>query len=155
MVYPAHGVGRVMGLEGQEIGGERMEMLVVSFEHERMVLRLPLTKASESGLRSLSSPDEMEHVVKTLKGRRQVKRTLWSRRAQEYESKINSGDPISIAEVIRDLFRKVDQSEQSYSERQLYQEAMSRLAREFAAISSISEEDAVKRIEDHMRSAAA
>ena len=137
VVYPTHGVGKVMGVENQEIAGTKLRLIVISFEKDRMTLRVPVDKASDSGLRKLSSPEEMKGALKTLKGRSRVRRTMWSRRAQEYEAKINSGDPVSIAEVVRDLHRKEDQPDQSYSERQIYQAALDRLARELAAVEDI------------------
>ena len=154
MVYPTHGVGRIMGTESQEIAGTQLDLLVIDFEHDRMTLRIPLTKAKNSGLRRLSSRKQMDAALIKLKGRARVRRTMWSRRAQEYEAKINSGDPVSIAEVVRDLRRNTNQSEQSYSERQMYQAALDRLAREFAAIEKIDEETATQRLEKMMMATA-
>ena len=154
VVYPTHGVGRVVGLEEQEIAGETLGLIVISFEKDRMTLRVPLDKSKESGLRKLSSKDRMASALTRLKGRARVKRTMWSRRAQEYEAKINSGDPVSIAEVVRDLFRKEDQPEQSYSERQIYQAALDRLARELAAIERIETDAASEKLENVLRKAA-
>ena len=150
VVYPTHGVGKVLGTETQEIAGTRLDLLVIDFEQDRMTLRIPLSKAHESGLRPLSSKKQMDLALVKLKGRARVRRTMWSRRAQEYEAKINSGDPVSIAEVVRDLRRNTSQAEQSYSERQMYQAALDRLAREFAAIEKIDEETAVLRLEKLM-----
>ncbi|MCH2629520.1 MAG: CarD family transcriptional regulator [Nisaea sp.] len=150
VVYPTHGVGRILGTEKQEIAGTELDLLVIDFEHDRMTLRIPLSKAHESGLRPLSSKKQMDLALVKLKGRSRVRRTMWSRRAQEYEAKINSGDPVSIAEVVRDLRRSTSQSEQSYSERQMYQAALDRLAREFAAIEKIDEETATARLEKLM-----
>ena len=155
VVYPTHGVGKIQGIEEQEIAGEKLELIVIEFDKDRMVLRVPSAKAEQSGLRSLSSPDQMKEALKTLKGKSKVRRTMWSRRAQEYEAKINSGDPVAIAEVVRDLFRNANQPDQSYSERQLYQAALNRLAREFAAVESIDEEDATVKLEDMLQKAAA
>ena len=129
VVYPTHGVGKVLGVEDQEIAGQKLELIIIEFDKDRMTLRVPVAKADQSGLRKLSSPDQMKTALKTLKGKSRVRRTMWSRRAQEYEAKINSGDPVSIAEVVRDLFRNANQPDQSYSERQLYQAALDRLAR--------------------------
>jgi|SaaInl7_135m_RNA_FD_contig_31_2574751_length_737_multi_4_in_0_out_0_1 CarD family transcriptional regulator len=154
VVYPTHGVGRIMGTESQEIAGTQLDLLVIDFEHDRMTLRIPLTKAKNSGLRRLSSRKQMDAALIKLKGRARVRRTMWSRRAQEYEAKINSGDPVSIAEVVRDLRRNTNQSEQSYSERQMYQAALDRLAREFAAIEKIDEETATQRLEKMMMATA-
>ena len=150
VVYPTHGVGKVLGTEKQEIAGTELDLLVIDFEHDRMTLRIPLSKAHESGLRPLSSKKQMDLALVKLKGRARVRRTMWSRRAQEYEAKINSGDPVSIAEVVRDLRRSSSQAEQSYSERQMYQAALDRLAREFAAIEKIDEETATSRLEKLM-----
>ena len=127
VVYPTHGVGRILGTEKREVAGITLEMLVVRFEHDRMTLRVPLEKARSLGLRTLSSKKQMEQAITTLQGKAKVRRAMWSRRAQEYETKIKSGDPVSIAEVVRDLHRRTNQSEQSYSERQMYQAALERI----------------------------
>ena len=150
VVYPAHGVGQIISVESQEVAGIALEMFVISFEKDKMTLRVPTHKATEIGMRALSSPDVVTHAMKTLKGKAKVKRAMWSRRAQEYETKIKSGDPVSIAEVVRDLHRRTNQSEQSYSERQMYQAALERLAREFAAIEKIDQEAAATKLEDLM-----
>ena len=150
VVYPTHGVGQILGTETQEIAGTELDLLVINFAHDRMTLRIPVGKAETSGLRRLSSRKQMDLALVKLEGRARIRRTMWSRRAQEYESKINSGDPISIAEVVRDLRRNSTQSEQSYSERQMYQAALDRLAREFAAIEKIDEETAILRLEKLM-----
>ena len=134
VVYPAHGVGKIVSIEEQEIAGITLELFVISFEKDKMTLRVPTHKATEVGMRSLSSPDVVTRAMTTLKGKAKVKRAMWSRRAQEYEQKINSGDLIAIAEVVRDLHRTDDQREQSYSERQLYEAALERLTREVAAV---------------------
>jgi len=147
VVYPAHGVGKVTSIESQLIGGQKVELFVISFERDRMTLRVPIRKVENSGLRKLSTRKVMETALTTLKGRARVKRAMWSRRAQEYEAKINSGDPVSIAEVVRDLHRGASQPEQSYSERQIYQAALDRLVREFAAVEKIDEGTAVQRVE--------
>lgn len=147
VVYPTHGVGKVLGLEDQEISGHKFQVIIVEFDKDKMILRVPTAKATQSGLRKLSSPEEMKSAVQTLKGKSRVRRTMWSRRAQEYEAKINSGNPVAIAEVVRDLFRGHDQPEQSYSERQLYQAALARLAREYAAVKAIEEEEATEQLE--------
>jgi CarD family transcriptional regulator len=154
VVYPTHGVGRIMGLEEQEIAGIKLELYVISFEKDKMTLRVPLGKAKSVGMRKLSSPDVVANALQTLKGRARVKRTMWSRRAQEYEAKINSGDLVSIAEVVRDLHRAAGQPEQSYSERQLYEAALDRLARELAAVEKIDEAAAIKRVETALEKAA-
>ena len=147
VVYPSHGVGKIIGTEKRQVEDLELELLVVRFEHERMTLRVPLSKAKESGLRTLSSKIQMEEAIVTLKGKAKVKKAMWSRRAQEYETKINSGSLVSIAEVVRDLYRKDDQGEQSYSERQMYQAAIERLASEFAAVDNTDKDSAVVKLE--------
>jgi len=147
VVYPTHGVGRIMRIEEQEVAGLKLELFVITFEKEKMTLRVPTAKAKAVGMRKLSSPDVVNNALNTLKGRARIKRTMWSRRAQEYEAKINSGDLVSIAEVVRDLHRASGQPEQSYSERQLYEAALARMAREVAAVERIDEQAAVKRVE--------
>ncbi len=153
VVYPTHGVGRVQGIETQEISGVTLELLIVTFEQDRMTLRVPMARAESSGLRKLSSRKLMEDALTTLKGRSRAKRTMWSRRAQEYELKINSGDPVMIAEVVRDLHRGPEQPEQSFSERQMYQAALERLAREFAAVEEIDEDSASLKLEEMLAAA--
>jgi len=153
VVYPTHGVGQVTNIETREIAGEKLKLFVIVFDKEKMTLRVPVSKASNSGLRSLSSRKIMDNAMKTLRGRSRVKRTMWSRRAQEYEAKINSGDPISIAEVVRDLHRKEDQPDQSYSERQIYQAALERLVRELAAVEKIDEIAATEKLEGELLAA--
>lgn len=153
VVYPTHGVGKILGIELQEIAGHSLNVFVVHFDKDRMTLRVPVGKAKNSGLRRLSTRKEMDAALAKLKGRSRAKRTMWSRRAQEYEQKINSGDPASIAEVVRDLYRNVGQPEQSYSERQIYQAALDRLVREFAAVEKIDEPTATKRLEQMLSAA--
>jgi len=147
VVYPSHGVGKITAIETQEIAGHTLSVFVVTFDKDRMTLRVPLGKAKASGLRKLSSQTEMDAALAKLRGRSRAKRTMWSRRAQEYQAKIASGDPASIAEVVRDLFRNSSQPEQSYSERQIYQAALDRLVREVAAVESIDELTATQRVE--------
>jgi CarD family transcriptional regulator len=147
VVYPTHGVGRIQKVDEQEVAGIKLELFVIAFEKDKMILRVPTTKAKAVGMRKLSTPDVVANALNTLKGRARIKRTMWSRRAQEYEAKINSGDLVSIAEVVRDLHRASGQPEQSYSERQLYEAALARMAREVAAIERIDEQAAVKRVE--------
>jgi CarD family transcriptional regulator len=154
VVFPAHGVGRVEGIETLQIAGQEVSLYAITFEKERMRLKVPITKAKTSGLRRLSSKERLKSALETLEGRARVKRTMWSRRAQEYEAKINSGDPVSIAEVLRDLRRNAEQSEQSYSERQIYQSALERLARELAAVEKIDEQKAAQRLEAVLSKAA-
>lgn len=153
VVYPTHGVGKIMGTELQEVAGTSLELLVIDFQQDRMTLRIPVGKARNSGLRRLSTRKQMDNAIEKLKGRARIRRTMWSRRAQEYEAKINSGDPISIAEVVRDLRRNTNQGDQSFSERQMYQAALDRLAREFAAIEKIDEQAAADRLERIMSAA--
>ena len=155
VVYPAHGVGQIVSIEEQEIAGITLELFVVSFEKDKMTLRVPTHKAIEIGMRALSSPDVVGRAMTTLKGKAKVKRAMWSRRAQEYEQKINSGDLIAIAEVVRDLHRNDDQREQSYSERQLYEAALERLTREVAAVDGVDEIRAQQKVDDVLLSRAA
>ena len=147
VVYPAHGVGKVEGIETQTIGGMEVKLYAIVFEKDRMRLKVPTFKAQSSGLRKLCSESRIKDAMKTLKGKAKIRRTMWSRRAQEYETKINSGDPVSIAEVLRDLKRSNDDTEQSYSERQIYQSALERLAREVAAVEKITENKATEQLE--------
>jgi CarD family transcriptional regulator len=146
VVYPTHGVGKVEAIEKQEIAGHKLELIIIIFDKDRMTLRVPTEKASTSGLRKLSSRKMMEDSMATLRGRARVKRTMWSRRAQEYEAKINSGNPVSIAEVVRDLHRNVGQPDQSFSERQIYEAARDRLASELAAVDKTDMEVATDKI---------
>mgnify|MGYP000344730687 FL=1 len=155
VVFPAHGVGQIISIEEQQIAGISLELFVISFEKDKMTLRVPTDKAVQIGMRSLSSPDVILKAMTTLKGKAKVKRAMWSRRAQEYEQKINSGDLIAIAEVVRDLHRNDDQREQSYSERQLYEAALERLTREVAAVDNGDEAAATKRVDDVLISRAA
>ena len=152
VVYPSHGVGKVVSIETQEVAGFELEMFVIAFEKDKMTLKVPTNKAEEVGMRSLASADVVADCMKTLKGKAKVKKAMWSRRAQEYEQKINSGDLIAIAEVVRDLHRADDQREQSYSERQLYEAALERLTREFAAVGNGNEIDAGTEITDTLQS---
>ncbi len=146
IVYPAHGVGRIVGIEEQEIAGMSLELFVITFDKDKMTLRVPTGKLQSVGMRKLADDEIVGKAMETLKGRARVKRTMWSRRAQEYEAKINSGDLVSIAEVVRDLYRSETQPEQSYSERQLYEAALDRMAREIAAVERLDERGAVQRI---------
>jgi CarD family transcriptional regulator len=154
VVYPAHGVGEIKGIETQAVAGMSLEVYVITFDHEKMTLRVPTRKAVGSGLRPLAANDVVTQALTTLKGRARVKRTMWSRRAQEYEAKINSGDLISIAEVVRDLHRAENQPEQSYSERQLYESALDRMAREVAAIERIDRDAAISMLTKSLQKAA-
>lgn len=147
VVYPAHGVGKIVTIEEQEIAGAKLELYVIDFEKDKMTLRVPTAKSVSVGMRKLSDTAAVEQAMKTLKGRARVKRTMWSRRAQEYEAKINSGDLVLIAEVVRDLFRSERQPEQSYSERQLYEAALARMAREVAVVKELSDAEGTAEIE--------
>ena len=151
VVYPAHGVGQIEAVETQIIAGMEIKLYAICFEKDRMRLKVPVFKAHASGLRRLSTSNRMQDALKTLQGRAQIRRAMWSRRAQEYETKINSGDPIAIAEVLRDLKRSNDETEQSYSERQIYQSALERLAREVAALEKITEIEAAERLENMIK----
>ncbi len=150
IVYPSHGVGHITAIEEQEVAGFKLELFVVSFEKEKMVLRVPTAKAASVGMRKLAEPEHIEKALGVLAGRARIKRTMWSRRAQEYEAKINSGDLISVAEVVRDLYRSETQPEQSYSERQLYEAALERVVSEVAVVNKITTTEAVKLLEDRL-----
>ncbi len=147
IVYPAHGVGQILAIEEQEIAGAKLELFVINFIKDKMTLRVPTAKIVSVGMRKLAEAPLVKRALDTLKGRARIKRTMWSRRAQEYEAKINSGDIVAIAEVVRDLYRSETQPEQSYSERQLYEAALDRLSREIAAVQRITETEAIKEIE--------
>lgn len=151
VVYPTHGVGRIVNIEEQEIAGLKLELFVIAFDKDKMTLRVPTGKAKSVGMRLLSDEATVTKALETLKGRARIKRTMWSRRAQEYEAKINSGDLGSIAEVVRDLYRAETQPEQSYSERQLFEQALDRMSRELAAVKDITETEAVKEIESYLQ----
>ena len=150
IVYPAHGVGQIMAIEEQEVAGAKLELFVINFVKDKMTLRVPTAKIVSVGMRKLAEPAMVKRALETLKGRARIKRTMWSRRAQEYDAKINSGDLISISEVVRDLYRAENQPEQSYSERQLYEAALDRMAREIAAVNKMSETEAVRLIEANL-----
>jgi CarD family transcriptional regulator len=150
IVYPAHGVGQIVAIEEQEVAGHKLELFVITFEKDKMTLRVPTAKIASVGMRKLSERDIVTRAMTTLKGRARIKRTMWSRRAQEYDAKINSGDLVAIAEVVRDLHRSDAQPEQSYSERQLYEAALDRMAREIAAVDRLTEQEAIKQIEAHL-----
>ena len=152
VVYPTHGVGTVERVAVEEIAGHRLELIHITFEENRMTLRVPVAKARSSGLRKLATRKLFDEALVVLKGRARVKRTMWSRRAQEYEAKINSGDPLSIAEVVRDLHRNAGQPDQSFSERQIYEAAMDRLAAELAALDQTDKATALERLSELLRS---
>jgi CarD family transcriptional regulator, regulator of rRNA transcription len=150
IVYPAHGVGQIVRIEEQEVAGFKLEVFVIGFSKDKMTLRVPTSKAITVGMRKLASPDVVKKALDTLKGRARIKRTMWSRRAQEYEAKINSGNLVSIAEVVRDLYRSDTQPEQSYSERQLYEAALDRMVRELASVEDVTETEAAKLVETQL-----
>ena len=150
VIYPAHGVGQIVSIEEQEVAGLTLELFVISFEQDKLTLRVPVAKIKSVGMRKLAEEDMVGKALETVTGRARIKRTMWSRRAQEYEAKINSGDLISISEVVRDLYRADNQPEQSYSERQLYEAALDRMAREIAAVNKMSETEAVRLIETNL-----
>ncbi|MGL4637814.1 MAG: CarD family transcriptional regulator [Beijerinckiaceae bacterium] len=147
IIYPAHGLGKIVSIEEQEIAGFKLELFVVSFMKEKMTLRVPTAKIAQVGMRKLSDAATITKSLEVLTGRARIKRTMWSRRAQEYEAKINSGDIIAVSEVVRDLYRSDAQPEQSYSERQLYEAALERLMSEIAAVDEITDTEALKKIE--------
>lgn len=150
IVYPAHGVGKIVGLETQEVAGIQLDLFVINFIKDKMTLRVPVAKATSVGMRKLADAPTIKKSLETVRGRARIKRTMWSRRAQEYEAKINSGDLIAIAEVVRDLYRSDTQPEQSYSERQLYEAALDRMSREISSVNRISETEAVRQIEQNL-----
>jgi CarD family transcriptional regulator len=150
IVYPAHGVGQITAIEEQEVAGFKLELFVISFAKDKMTLRVPVTKVASVGMRKLADETLLAQALEVLTGRARIKRTMWSRRAQEYEAKINSGDIIAIAEVVRDLYRSEAQPEQSYSERQLYESALDRLVREISAVDDITDTESLKKIETNL-----
>jgi CarD family transcriptional regulator len=150
VVYPAHGVGRIIQIEEQEIAGAKLELYIVDFEKEKLRLKVPTGRAEQKGMRRLSDKAQIDSALKVLKGRARIKRTMWSRRAQEYDAKINSGDIMAVAEVVRDLYRSERQPEQSYSERQLFEQALDRMAREIAAVRKLDDDMAIKELEDYL-----
>jgi len=150
IVYPAHGVGMITSIDEQEVAGLKLELFVISFEQDKLTLRVPTAKIKSVGMRKLSEDDVVKKSLDTVTGRARVKRTMWSRRAQEYEAKINSGDLIAISEVVRDLYRSDDQPEQSYSERQLFEQAMDRMSREIGAVNKLTLTEAVQLIEKNL-----
>jgi CarD family transcriptional regulator len=151
IVYPAHGVGLIVSIEEQEVAGLPLELFVISFEQDKLTLRVPVAKIKSVGMRKLAEEDVVAKALETVTGRARVKRTMWSRRAQEYEAKINSGDLIAISEVVRDLYRSDDQPEQSYSERQLFEQAMDRMSREIGSVNKLTLTEAVQLIEKNLQ----
>ena len=150
VVYPAHGVGRITAIEEQEIAGSKLELYIVDFEREKLRLKVPTNRAEQKGMRRLADRGLIEHAMKVIRGRARIKRTMWSRRAQEYDAKINSGDLIAVAEVVRDLYRSDRQPEQSYSERQLFEQALLRMARELAAVRKVDDDQSVKELSEFL-----
>ena len=150
VVYPAHGVGKISAIEEQEIAGAKLELYIVDFEREKLRLKVPTNRAEQKGMRRLADRSVIEHAMKVIRGRARIKRTMWSRRAQEYDAKINSGDLIAVAEVVRDLYRSDRQPEQSYSERQLFEQALFRMARELAAVRKIDDDQSVKELSEFL-----
>ena len=150
VVYPAHGVGRISAIDEQEIAGAKLELYIVDFEREKLRLKVPTNRAEQKGMRRLADRSVIEHAMKVIRGRARIKRTMWSRRAQEYDAKINSGDLIAVAEVVRDLYRSDRQPEQSYSERQLFEQALFRMARELAAVRKIDDDQSVKELSEFL-----
>jgi CarD family transcriptional regulator len=150
VVYPAHGVGKITNVEEQEIHGAKMELYVVDFEKEKLRLKVPTNRAEQKGMRHLADRSLIEQAMKVIRGRARIKRTMWSRRAQEYDAKINSGDLLSVAEVVRDLYRSDRQPEQSYSERQLFEQALARFARELAAVRKVDEDQCIRELEEYL-----
>ena len=151
VVYPAHGVGQIISIEEQEVAGLSLELFVIAFEQDKLTLRVPVAKIKSVGMRKLAEEEMVGKALDTVTGRARIKRTMWSRRAQEYEAKINSGDLIAISEVVRDLYRSDDQPEQSYSERQLFEQAMDRMSREVAAVNKLTLTEAVQLIEKNLQ----
>jgi CarD family transcriptional regulator len=150
VVYPAHGVGKISNVEEQEIAGVKLELYIVDFEKEKLRLKVPTNRAEQKGMRHLADRSMIEQAMKVIRGRARIKRTMWSRRAQEYDAKINSGDLISVAEVVRDLYRSDRQPEQSYSERQLFEQALARFARELAAVRKVDEDQCIRELEEYL-----
>ncbi len=152
VVYPTHGVGKVEKIASEHIAGHHLELIHITFEENRMTLRVPVAKARSAGLRKLATRKLMDEALAVLKGRARIKRTMWSRRAQEYEAKINSGDPLAIAEVVRDLHRNSGQPDQSFSERQIYEAALDRLAAELGALEQIDKLSAIIKLTQYLKS---
>ena len=150
IVYPAHGVGMITSIDEQEVAGLKLELFVISFEQDKLTLRVPTAKIASVGMRKLAEEPVVRKALETVTGRARVKRTMWSRRAQEYEAKINSGDLIAISEVVRDLYRSDDQPEQSYSERQLFEQAMDRMSREIGAVNKLTLTEAEQLIQKNL-----
>tara|TARA_B100000029_G_scaffold316368_1_gene308776 strand:+ start:18123 stop:18644 length:522 start_codon:yes stop_codon:yes gene_type:complete len=154
VVYPSYGPGKIIGIKKEIINGKRIELFIISI-NERVVLRIPVEKIKELGLRKLSTANRLKDALAVLKSKGKKKRkTMWSRRAQEYESKILSGNLVSIAEVLKELYKKDSFDESSFSEKQIYASALDRLARELAAMKKLDKEAATKELEEILNSAA-
>jgi len=151
LIYPKHGLGKAIDFETQTVLKEKVKLLVVFFEHERMTLRIPVKKLDELGLRAISNKDQMKEAMLALKGKARIRKTMWAKREKDYKDKLEKGDPVSVAEVLRDLYRGEGDPEQSYSERQLYEKALDRFAREMVAVHVIDLEEAIKQIEDNLK----
>ncbi len=147
VVYPAHGLGQITNIEQTEVAGQKLELIAVNFNKEKLTLRIPMPNAQKTGLRRISTISAMNEAVHTLKGKAKVKRTQWGKRSQEYMSKINSGNPVAVAEVLRDLYKDPEKAEQTYSERQIYEQAMARLVSEYAVVKNIQEDEAISKLE--------
>ena len=147
VVYPAHGVGQVTNIEKTAVAGQDLELIAISFNKDKLTLRIPKPNAQKTGLRQIANPTMMETALQTLKGKAKVKRTQWGKRSQEYMAKINSGDPVAVAEVLRDLYKDPEKSEQTYSERQIYEQAMARLVSEYAVVKNVKEDEASAKLE--------
>jgi len=151
LIYPKHGLGKAIDFETQTVLKEKVKLLVVFFEHERMTLRIPVKKLDELGLRAISNKDQMKEAMLALKGKARIRKTMWAKREKDYKDKLEKGDPVSVAEVLRDLYRGEGDPEQSYSERQLYEKALDRFVREMVAVHVIDLEEAIKQIEDNLK----
>jgi len=151
LIYPKHGLGKAIDFETQTVLKEKVKLLVVFFEHERMTLRIPVKKLDELGLRAISNKDQMKEAMLALKGKARIRKTMWAKREKDYKDKLEKGDPVSVAEVLRDLYRGEGDPEQSYSERQLYEKALDRFVREMVAVHVIDLEEAIKQTEDNLK----
>lgn len=151
VVYPAHGVGQITNIEQTEVAGQKLDLIAVNFNKDKLTLRIPMPNAQKSGLRQVVTSETMGQAIHTLKGKAKVKRVQWGKRSQEYMSKINSGDPIAVAEVLRDLYKDPEKAEQTYSERQIYEQAMARLVAEYAVVKNIKEDQAISNLEEVLK----
>ena len=151
IVYPKHGLGKTLGFEKQVLSEAEVEFIIVYFENEKMTLRIPVNKIHELGLRAVSAEADMQAALSALRGKIKIKRTMWAKREKDYKDKLNKGDLVSTAEVIRDLYRGEDDPEQSYSERQLYEKALNRFTRELVVIKNIDLSEAEKKVEENLK----